>query len=85
MPLPGVHTVRAWGLYASTQRPKLERCRAALPEPEPTRATPQTAAALPSHAHPWEQCPVCHQPMVVIQVLARGGAPPARGTQAEAA
>ena len=27
VPLPGVHLVRAWGLYASTQHPKLAQCR----------------------------------------------------------
>ncbi len=35
VPLPGVHTVRAWGLYASTQRQKLEQGRAQLPQDAP--------------------------------------------------
>jgi hypothetical protein len=37
VPLPGVHTVRAWGLYASRQRRRLEACREQLPEEETSR------------------------------------------------
>ena len=86
VPLPGVHTVRAWGLYASTQRPKLRHCREQLPE-ETMPETPRGGREEPprDRDHPWEQCPVCHQPMVVIQVLARGGAPPPQRARAEAA
>lgn len=78
VPLPGVHTVRAWGLYASTQRKRLEQCRSQLPEAETTWERPQQANAepAPDRARPWEQCPVCHQGMVVTQVLPRAGAPP---------
>jgi hypothetical protein len=78
VPLPGVHTVRAWGLYASTQRQKLEQCRSQLPEAETTWEQPQPANAAPppTRDHPWERCPVCQQGMVVIQVLPRAGAPP---------
>ena len=87
VPLPGVHTVRAWGLYASTQRPKLAECRDHLPEQEAPRIMPSGAEndSPPNRTHPWEQCPVCHQPMVVIQVLARGGAPPAQAPRLAAA
>jgi hypothetical protein len=77
VPVPGVHTVRAWGLYASTQRPKLERCRAQLPpEEDATRQSPREGKDPHDRDHPWEQCPVCHQPLVVTQVLPRAGAPP---------
>jgi hypothetical protein len=78
VPRPGVHTARAWGLYASTQRSKLERCRAQLPEEEPLREPPSIKEEKPlrDHDRPWEECPVCQQRLVVIQVLARGGAPP---------
>ena len=78
VPLPGVHRVRAWGLYASTQRPKLERCRAQLPEKDVPPATPTGAKdeAPQNRDRPWEQCPVCHRAMVVIQGLPRAGAPP---------
>jgi hypothetical protein len=62
VPLAGVHTVRAWGLYASTQRRRLKQGRAQLPE----------------------QCPVCQQAMIVMQVLPRAGAPPAQGAWPEA-
>ena len=85
VPLPGVHMVRAWGLYASTQRPKLAYCREQLPEPETTHEQSREADGVPAAHRPWEQCPVCHQGMVVIQVLARGGAPPPALTRAVAA
>jgi len=78
VPLPGVHTVRAWGLYASTQRPKLAECRAHVTGAERPQEPPRVGLdEFPrNRARPWEQCPVCHQAMVVIQVLARAGAPP---------
>jgi hypothetical protein len=78
VPLPGVHTVRAWGLYASTQRRRLEQCRAQLPEQETLGDTPQRTVTEPprDRDRPWEQCPVCQQRMVVTQVLPRAGAPP---------
>jgi hypothetical protein len=85
VPLSGVHLVRAWGLYASTQRPKLEQCREQVPareaEQEPQLSRPQP----PAHDHPWESCPVCQQPLVITQVLPRAGAPPAEYPRAEAA
>ena len=78
VPLPGVHTVRAWGLYASTQRHKLEQCRAQLPEEDAPRVTPTGAEneSPPARDRPREQCPVCHRALVVTQVLPRAGAPP---------
>jgi hypothetical protein len=85
VPLPGVHTVRAWGLYASTQRAKLERCRDQLPVEDTLRETPRVGEAAPYHDHPWAQCPVCQQHMVVTQVLPRAGAPPFQISLAEAA
>jgi hypothetical protein len=86
VPLPGVQTVRAWGLYASPQRRRLAQCREQLPE-ETVPETPRGGREEPprDRDHPWEQCPVCHQPMVVSQVLARGGAPPPQLARAEAA
>ena len=78
VPLPGVHTVRAWGLYASTQRHRLEEGRDQLPEKDAPQVLPTGAVTDSPHDrhHPWEQCPVCHQPMVPVQVLPRAGAPP---------
>lgn len=75
VPLPGVHGVRAWGLYAATQRLKLEQSREQLPEGAPVEE-PRVRQAAPDPDHPWEQCPVCKQPLVVTQVLPRAGAPP---------
>ena len=87
VPLPGVHTVRAWGLYASTQRPKLAECREHVTGAERPQEPPRVGLdeSPRNRDRPWEQCPVCHQPMVVIQVLARGGAPPPQLARAEAA
>jgi hypothetical protein len=78
VPLPGVHTVRAWGVYASTQRRKLEECRDQLPAEDTLTDKPQRTAAEPpqDRDHPWEQCPVCRQTMIVTQVLPRAGALP---------
>jgi hypothetical protein len=77
VPLPGVHSVRAWGLYAATQRPRLEQCRAQLPEGEAERESRAKREEPPlDRDHPWEQCPVCQQQMTVTQVLPRAGAPP---------
>jgi hypothetical protein len=78
VPLPGVHTVRAWGLYASAQRCKLEECRTQLPEEETTQETPKVVNEEPprDRDRPWAQCPVCQQAMVVTHVLPRAGAPP---------
>ena len=86
VPLPGMHTVRAWGLYAATQRRRLEQGRAQLPEGE-TERDPRERLAVPrlDRDHPWEHCPVCQQLMVITQVLPRAGAPPPQSLWQEAA
>jgi len=76
VPLPGGHLVRAWGLSASTQRAQLAQCRDQLPEKDTIREKPQAAEARSPDTRPWEQCPMCQQPMVLVQVLPRAGAPP---------
>ena len=75
VPLPGFHMVRAWGLYAATQRPQLETCRAQLPLSGLARESwlkPEEREA----DQPWERCPTCGRTLVITEVLARGGAPP---------
>lgn len=47
VPLPGVPMVRAWGLYESTQRPKLDQCWEQLPGEDTTRETPRGIEAEP--------------------------------------
>jgi hypothetical protein len=74
-PLPGVHTVRAWGLYAATQRARLARCRDHLPDPPPDTG-PEVNQARPHPHQPRNTCPVGHRPLVLILVVPRGGAPP---------
>ena len=72
VPLPGciasvrgaymrVPNARSWRSAASTWQ---ERPRVGTDEPPRERD------------RPWEQCPMCHQPMVLVQVLPRAGAPP---------
>jgi hypothetical protein len=87
VPLPGAHMVRAWGLYASTRRRRLEECRDQLPEKDAGWETLHRGAddSRRDHDHPWERCPVCHQEMVVTPVLPRAGAPPPLLSWAEAA
>jgi Putative transposase/Transposase zinc-binding domain len=85
VPLSGMHMVRAWGLYASTQRRRLEHCREELPEEESVRKTPRSVEGDPHRERPWEHCRVCRRAMVVTQVLPRAGAPPPQGPWAEAA
>ena len=74
VPLPAVHSLRAWGLYAGRQRPVLELCRAQLPPAPPVLET--SAAPPPQHDLPGECCPICGRSLVVIRVLPRAGAPP---------
>ena len=74
VPLPGVHMVRAWGLYASTQRPKLTQCREHLPGADTTRETPRGVEAEPPvtvttpgssvrcASSPWSSRKCCHEP-----------------------
>ncbi len=76
VPLPGVHMVRAWGLYASTQRRKLADAERNCQRRYDAGEAERRGRALPRDHHPWEQCPVCQQPMVLVQVLPRAGAPP---------
>jgi len=86
VPLPGVPTVRAWGLYASTQRQKLAQCREQLPEEAPQERPRGVKEEPPrDRAHPWEYCPVCHREMIVTHVLPRSGAPPRVESWPEAA
>ena len=77
VPLAGGHTVRAWGLYASTQRRRLAECREQLSE-EALPERPRGGREEPprDRDHPWEHCPVCQQAMVIMQVLPPSGAPP---------
>jgi hypothetical protein len=83
VPLPAVHSLRAWGLYASRQRRALELCRAQLP---PAPALPEaTVPPPPPHDAPWEHCPICGKSLVILHVLPRAGAPPLPTTHRDAA
>jgi hypothetical protein len=69
VPPPGFHVVRAGGLYAGAQRPKLEQARAALAT---TLATPTALPASPASFEPSApSCPVCGRPLIVVPWPAR--------------
>jgi hypothetical protein len=82
IPVPGQRLTRAYGLYASTHRTQLAQVRAQLG----TAATvPQPAATpVPPHTRR-EGCPVCGQPLVLVDLTParrrapRGSRPTARG------
>lgn len=75
VPLPGFHMVRAWGLYAATQRQPLEQCRLWLVQ-ESAGMDLRLSQDKPEEDAPWERCPTCGQPMRITEAWARGGAPP---------
>jgi len=83
VPLPAVHSLRTWGLYASRQRAALELCRAQLPPAPAAPATPVPAP--PAPAAPWEHCPICGKSLVILHVLPRAGAPPLTTAHRDAA
>ena len=67
VPVPGLHMVRAYGLYATHERPALARCRVQL---GPRWCQPPPAAPAPAR----ERCPQCGAPLVT-SALARPRAP----------
>lgn len=80
VPEPGRHLVRYFGLYARSQGPAREACRAQL---APAPALPPPAEA-PTHrpcptgrdAPPTASCTVCGRDLVVLAVWRRGREPP---------
>jgi len=76
IPPTGLHTVRAFGLYASGSRQQLNQARAALQQPayDPTQrsaaASQESAASLASECTTTEACPKCGSP-VRIEKLPR--------------
>ena len=75
VPLPGFHMVRAWGLYAATQRQPLEQCRLRLVQ-ESAGMDLRLSQDEPKADAPWEHCPICGRSMPITEAWARGGAPP---------
>jgi hypothetical protein len=80
VPPEGVHTVRAYGLFAPKARPALNAARALLgqlPVKDPAPASWQELCAQAGIAHP-ERCPVCGQTLIRLELLPRLRAPPRR-------
>ena len=75
VPVPGLHMVRRWGLYAARNAAQLAVARSLLPPPA-EKASHDAHPALPSL--PERTCPVCHIPLVVVDVVPRPGSPPRR-------
>jgi hypothetical protein len=75
VPRPGFHMVRAWGLYAATQRQPLEECRLRLGQ-ESAGMDLSLSQAVTEETAPWEQCPTCGRFMSITEAWPRGGAPP---------
>ena len=67
--------VRAWGLYAATQRQPLEQCRLQLGQESSGTVLPPLQEETGEEA-PWERCPTCGRAMPITEAWARGGAPP---------
>jgi hypothetical protein len=78
IPPPRLQTVRAWGLYASCKQDDLAATRQALGHPPAADVEEITCrkflleAGYPDPT----RCPVCQAELIIIQVLARGRAPP---------
>ncbi len=73
LPTPRVQSVRAYGLYAPTQRAKLDRAREQLgqaPVERPPPLTPQAFLERFANAAPSLQCPTCRRPLIT-QTLPR--------------
>lgn len=64
---PGQRMTRAYGLYASRNRPQLEQMRAQLARIAPV-AQPHSEAAAPQQEPADHCCPVCGKPLVIIDL-----------------
>jgi hypothetical protein len=74
VPVRNLRMVRHYGLYAHTRGAARDCARGQLPDATPA-AEPSQGASVRKPAEP-ERCPQCGAPLVV-EVLPRGGAPPA--------
>jgi len=82
VPERGTHCVRAYGLYHSACRGKLNRARGVLGQPpyEPEAEPPDTHELLHRMFPDFEGdlCPKCHARLITVKVFRRGHSPPMR-------
>ena len=79
VPPPGMHTVRSWGLYASSRRADLARARSALGQPPLPSGPPRVRwqdvlCRLGQDAA--SRCPTCGAELVAWGQFRRGQSPP---------
>jgi len=79
VPTPGVQSVRAYGLYAHTQRKHLDRAREGLgqaPVETPALLTPQAFLARFANARSSTHCPRCARALIVLPLPRHATGPP---------
>ena len=79
VPPPGLQSVRAYGLYAHTQRERLDRARAELaqaPVEAPAPLTPQAFLARFSNAAAALHCPRCGRALISMPLPRYATGPP---------
>ena len=78
IPERGIHTVRSYGLFANSNRRKLNYVRGLLgqlPVEEAEEESWQDVCEQAGELHP-ERCPVCQERLVCVAVFASGSDPP---------
>ena len=80
VPLPGMQTVRGYGLYANNKAEELALCRELLGQPpaEPPEALTAEQALLRLPKRELETCPKCGRPATLISLLPNTRDPPCR-------
>jgi hypothetical protein len=72
VPPPGLHSLRAYGLYAHTQRERLNQARDHLGQPPveaPAPLTPQIFLARFANARLTTHCPRCRRALITVPLL----------------
>ena len=79
VPPPGLQSLRAYGLYAHTQRKFLDQARERLgqsPVETPARLTPQAFLARFANARSSTHCPRCGQVLITVPFRTYATGPP---------
>ena len=79
LPTPGQQRLRAYGLYAHTQRARLDRARAQLGQPPVTEPDPLDYEDFLARFNPGAaptRCPRCGAPLQLEALPARATGPP---------
>ena len=79
VPSPGLHSLRAYGLYAHTQRQLLDQAREHLGQPAvetPEPITPQAFLASFANARSITHCPRCGRALIAVPLANHATGPP---------